>query len=94
MKARIYTIVVTDYIEHNLGTIKKVSVPYATSDMQKAKELFDSILCEKLEELEYEFSECNFDKDFSEVTDFKMREVIDYVEDDWFDIVIKTTELI
>ena len=77
-----------------MGTIKKVSVPYATSDMNKAKELFDSILNEKLKELDYDFSECNFDADFSEVINFKMREVIDYVEDDWFDIEIKTTELV
>lgn len=93
MSKTIYSIVVTDYIEHNMGTMKKVSIPYATEDMNKAKEVFDSIILEKLEKLGYEFEECEFDTDFDAVIHFKMREVVE-VEDDWFDVEIVTTKLV
>ena len=53
MAQTIYTIVTTDYSEHNLGTIKKVSTK-SFSDKQTAEEYFRNNIVEKAKKLDFE----------------------------------------
>lgn len=79
MAQTIYTIVTTDYYEHNMGTIKKTTTRSFTDENQ-AKTYFRGNILSKLEELEYEDVDIPADS-----TEFNLYYACDDVEDDWFE---------
>ena len=79
MAQTIYTIVTTDYYEHNMGTIKKTTTRSFTDENQ-AKTYFIGNILSKLEKLEYEDVDIPADS-----TEFNLRYACDDVEDDWFE---------
>ena len=79
MTQTIYTIVTTDYYEHNMGTIKKTTTRSFTDENQAKTYFFGNILA-KLEELGYEDVDIPADS-----TEFNLRYACDDVEDDWFE---------
>lgn len=78
----IYTIVTTDYYEHNMGTMKKTTTRSFT-DKNQAKTYFIGNILSKLEELGYEDVDIPADS-----TEFNLRYACDDVEDDWFETQI------
>lgn len=79
MAQTIYTIVTTDYYEHNMGTIKKTTTRSFTDENQ-AKTYFRGNILSKLEKLEYEDVDIPADS-----TEFNLYYACDDVEDDWFE---------
>ena len=79
MAQTIYTIVTTDYYEHNMGTIKKTSTR-SFIDKEMANTYFRGNILSKLEELGYEDVDVPMG-----ITDFNLRYACDDVEDDWFE---------
>ena len=79
MAQTIYTIVTTDYYEHNMGTIKKTTTRSFTDENQ-AKTYFRGNILSKLEKLEYEDVDIHADS-----TEFNLYYACDDVEDDWFE---------
>ena len=79
MAQTIYTIVTTDYYEHNMGTMKKTTTRSFT-DKNQAKTYFFGNILSKLEELGYEDVDIPADS-----TEFNLRYACDDVEDDWFE---------
>ena len=82
MTQTIYTIVTTDYYEHNMGTMKKTTTRSFTDENQ-AKTYFFGNIFSKLEELGYEDVDIPADS-----TEFNLRYACDDVEDDWFETQI------
>lgn len=88
MAQTIYTIVTTDYYEHNMGTIKKTTTRSFTDENQ-AKTYFIGNILSKLEELGFEDVDIPADS-----TEFNLRYAFkDDVEDDWFESQIFETVL-
>ena len=88
MAQTIYTIVTTDYYEHNMGTIKETSV-ISFTDKNKATDYFRNNIVEKAKELEFEdiYLPPN-------ITEFNLRYAFkDDVEDDWFESQMFTSTL-
>lgn len=90
--AGIYTIVVIDYSEHNMGTQREISIPNAYKDKEVAKVKFRELLEQKLEELEYDVSEIDFGNGYEDITYFNLRKCGIDVEDDWFEMKLVYTE--
>lgn len=91
--AGIYTIVVIDYYEHNMGTMKEISAPNAYKDKQVAKAKFREILEQKLNELEYDVDEIDFGDGYEDIEYFNLRRCGVDVEDEWFEMKIVYTNL-
>lgn len=89
----IYTIVVIDYYDHNLGTERTISAPNAYSDKELARTNFRRIVEEKLEELGYDIDEIEFKEDYDKMEYFNLWESDVDVEDEWFEIKIVQTNL-
>lgn len=90
MAQTIYTIVTTDYSEHNLGTIKKVSTK-SFSDKQTAEDHFRNSIIEKAEELDFERDELYIPQG---TTHYNLQEDFrDEPLDDWFEMQIFETTL-
>jgi len=90
MAQTIYTIVTTDYSEHNLGTIKKVSTK-SFSDKQTAEDYFRNNIVEKAEKLDFEKDELYIPMGTTHYNlweDFR-----DEPLDDWFETQIFETTL-
>ncbi len=90
MTQTIYTIVTTDYSEHNLGTIKKVSTK-SFSDKQTAEDYFRNNIVEKAEKLDFERDELYIPLGTTHYNlweDFR-----DESLDDWFESQIFETTL-
>lgn len=79
MTQTIYTIVTTDYYEHNMGTTKETTTRSFTDENQ-AKTYFIGNILSKLEELGYEDVDIPADS-----TEFNLRYACDDVEDDSFE---------
>lgn len=79
MAQTIYTIVTTDYYEHNMGTIKKTTTR-SFIDKEMANTYFRGNILSKLEELGYEDVDVPMG-----ISDFNLRYACDDVEDDWFE---------
>lgn len=79
MAQTIYTIVTTDYYEHNMGTIKETSTR-SFIDKEMANTYFRGNILSKLEELGYEDVDVPMG-----ISDFNLRYACDDVEDDWFE---------
>jgi len=91
--AGIYTIVVIDYYEHNMGTQREISVPNAYKDKQVAKVKFREILEQKLDELGYDVAEIDFGDGYEDIEYFNLGRCGVYVEDDWFEMKLVYTNL-
>ena len=90
MAQTIYTIVTTDYSEHNLGTIKKVSTK-SFSNKQTAEDYFRNNIVEKAEKLDFEKDELYIPMGTTHYNlweDFR-----DESLDDWFESQIFETTL-
>ena len=79
MTQTIYTIVTTDYHEHNMGTTKETPTRSFTDENQ-AKTYFIGNILSKLEELGFEDVDIPADS-----TEFNLRYACDDVEDDSFE---------
>ena len=79
MAQTIYTIVTTDYHEHNMGTTKETTTRSFTDEKQ-AKTYFIGNILSKLEELGFEDVDIPADS-----TEFNLRYACEDVEDDSFE---------
>lgn len=90
MAQTIYTIVTTDYSEHNFGTIKKVSTK-SFSDKQTAEDYFRNSIIEKAEKLDFERNELYLPLG---TTHYNLQEDFrDEALDEWFEMQIFETTL-
>ena len=90
MAQTIYTIVTTDYSEHNFGTDKKVSTK-SFIDKQTAEDYFRNTIVEKAEKLDFERDELYIPLG---TTYYNLQENFrDESLDDWFEMQIFETTL-
>ena len=90
MAQTIYTIVTTDYSEHNFGRTKEVSTK-SFSDKQTAEDHFRNSIVEKAEKLYFERNELYIPLG---TTHYNLREDFrDESLDDWFESQIFETTL-
>ena len=92
--AEVYTIVVIDYYEHNMGTQREISAPKAYHNEKIAKQAFREILEQKLDELGYDVAEIDFGNDYENIEYFNLGRCGVDVEDDWFEMKLVRTYLI
>ena len=79
MAQTIYTIVVIDYYEHNMGTMKETTTRSFT-DKNVANSYFRGNILAKTEELGFEDVYLP-----QNITEFNLRYACDDVEDEWFE---------
>lgn len=93
----IHTIVVIDYNDHNFGTQRTITAPFASQDREITNAKFREILEQKLEELEFDIEEIDFKDDYEQMNYFNLGKYMSEVEheylDDWFEIKIVETTL-
>lgn len=80
MAQTIYTIVTTDYNEHNVLGLEKTTTTRSFTDKENANSYFRGNILSKLEELGYEDVDIPADS-----TEFNLRYACEDVEDDWFE---------
>lgn len=80
MAQTIYTIVTTDYNEHNVLGLEKTTTTRSFTDKENANSYFRGNILSKLEELGYEDVDVPMD-----ISVFNLRYACDDVEDDWFE---------
>lgn len=80
MAQTIYTIVTTEYNEHNVLGLEKTTTTRSFTDKENAISYFRGNILSKLEELGYEDVDVPMG-----ISDFNLRYACDDVEDDWFE---------